>query len=167
MTRNLHMMVLLAISAFALIAAFTAEHLLHATPCSLCILERFPYGCVIILTLPQLFFKLESGPLKIILLECFAAILIGASLSAYHVGIEHHIWDVPTLCQSDAGLASSVEELLNTILEQDTPTCDQVGFSILGVSMATWNLLLSCGLLAFILHGWLQLKTLKGDKPRA
>lgn len=158
MTRNFYITCICVVSMIALISAFGAEYFMDAAPCKLCILERYPYVALIILSLPPLFMILQPNMIRLILLQSALILIIGVVLSAYHVGVEQHFWNLPSLCHSHISKGATIQELLHSIMAQDMPSCDQVTFSILGLSMASWNLLLSIALLLFTMHGHKKLK---------
>ncbi|GIR95511.1 MAG: hypothetical protein CM15mP98_04810 [Paracoccaceae bacterium] len=73
----------------------------------------------------------------------------------YHVGVEQSIFQGPQSCSS-SNLAQigekSAEALLNNILNTSVVRCNEISWSFIGLSMATWNLIFSIGL--FI--GWVM-----------
>jgi len=74
-------------------------------------------------------------------------------LASYHVGVEQSIFQGPQSCSSsNLSLVSekSAETLLKEILNTSVVRCNDVIWSFMGLSMATWNLILSMAL--FI--GW-------------
>jgi len=74
-------------------------------------------------------------------------------LASYHVGVEQSIFQGPQSCSSsNLSLVSekSAETLLKEILNTSVVRCNEVIWSFMGLSMATWNLILSMAL--FI--GW-------------
>ena len=74
-------------------------------------------------------------------------------LAIYHVGVEQSIFQGPQSCSSsNLSLVSekSAETLLKEILNTSVVRCNEVIWSFMGLSMATWNLILSISL--FI--GW-------------
>ncbi|MGI9436643.1 MAG: disulfide bond formation protein B, partial [Geminicoccaceae bacterium] len=76
-------------------------------------------------------------------------LLISAGLAGYHVAVEQGWIALPAGCAA-GGNATSVEEL-KALLAEAPPSCDQVGFSLLGLSLAGWNLLVSLILAGFAL----------------
>ena len=74
-------------------------------------------------------------------------------LASYHAGVEQGIFQGPQSCSSSSlSLVhdKSAEALLQDILNTSVVRCNEVTWSFMGLSMATWNLILSTGL--FI--GW-------------
>jgi disulfide bond formation protein DsbB len=134
---------LLAIAAVAiLLAVFAFQYLGDAAPCPLCIWQRYPYAVLIVLGVVGFFWQ----PRAMLVLGALV-LLIGAGLAGYHVGVEKGWFALPASCAA-GGEATSVEEL-RRMLQEAPPACDQVQFTVLGWSLATWNLLASLGLAAF------------------
>lgn len=136
-------------SAALLIGAFIFQALGYA-PCKLCIWQRWPHGAAVAAGLLVAF----TGP-KFIwsVIGTFGA-LISAVLGMYHTGVENGWWEGPTSCTGDAGALSGLSgaDLLSTDVPVNIVMCDEVAWSLIGISMAGWNAILSL-VLVFI---WLQ-----------
>lgn len=138
------------VSAVALIAAFGLQYLAGLEPCPLCVWQRYPHVAVIALGLVGWYWRAP------VMLGLAALVLVGsAGLAAYHVGIEQGWWALPAGCVAGQG-AGSVDEL-RQMLAAAPPTCDQVSFTLLGLSLAGWN-----GLLSLALAGWAAAALLLG-----
>ena len=78
-----------------------------------------------------------------------AAALTTAGLGAYHTGVERHWWPGPNTCTSGDISQLSVGDLTDQLLANTTVIqCDQVAWAMGGLSMASWNMLGSLGLVA-------------------
>jgi disulfide bond formation protein DsbB len=134
---------LLAIAAALILAAvFAFQYLGGAAPCPLCIWQRYPYGLLIALGVIGVFWQ----PRPMLALGALV-LLVGAGLAGYHYGIEQGWLALPAGCVA-GGEATSIEEL-RQMLREAPPACDQVQFTVLGLSLAAWNVLASLGLAAF------------------
>ena len=139
-----------AISFSMILFALISEHAFGFAPCSLCLIQRYPHILVSITSVWLIFFRTHNlfmYPINTLLMA-FSVIL-----ASYHVGVEQSIFQGPQSCSSsNISLMSekSAEELLQDILNTSIMRCNQVTWSFLNLSMATWNLILSIGL--FI--GW-------------
>jgi disulfide bond formation protein DsbB len=67
------------------------------------------------------------------------AILVSGGIGVYHAGVEAGIFQGFTTCTATG--AMSLEDLLNVPLVR----CDQVQWSLFGISMAGWNAIISLG----------------------
>jgi disulfide bond formation protein DsbB len=134
---------LLALASGAvLLAAFAFQYLGGAQPCHLCLLERWPYAGLIALGL----IGWRWRPRMMLGLACL--VLLGsAALAGYHVGVEQGWFALPESCAA-GGKAGSIEEL-QRMLTEAPPACDQIRFTLLGLSLASWNVVASLALAAF------------------
>ena len=125
---------------FILVSAFIIEYGLGHKPCKLCIYERVPYFLSILL-IGKLFFT--RGYEKIILLILFLVFVVSAILAFYHFGIEQGFFKESLSCVAvNFSENLSKEELLNQ-LEQNSISCKDVSFKILGFSLAAINTIFS------------------------
>jgi len=132
--------IILFISIIALLSAYFIEYVLGYKPCNLCLIERVPYFITILLILTALIIdKLEKNIL-IILSLIFAAATI---LSFYHFGIEQGFFNESLVCISNNEINSlSKEDLINE-LQKEVVSCKDVQFTLLGLSLATINAIIS------------------------
>jgi len=127
--------------SFVLLAgAFFFQSIGYA-PCKMCIWQRYPHAVAI--ALGVLMFLLPSRTLA--RLGAFSA-LFTACIGLYHTGVERKWWEGPSSCSGTGSLEGlSGADLLAT----DGPRvvmCDVVSWQLLGLSMASWNALLSLAL---------------------
>lgn len=134
-----------AVAALALLTAFGLEHLGGYAPCSLCILERWPWA----LALAAGVMGLVAGRPRPALLAVAVLLAGNAMLSLYHVGVEAGWFAVPGTCAAGGG-ATTIEEL-RAQLQAARPTCDRVALKVMGVSLAGWNGAASAATAAFAL----------------
>ena len=137
--KNLFRIIFL-LSIFALISAYFIEYMLGHQPCNLCLLERIPYFCAIILVL--LNFKFSQFK-KFFTFALIIVFLIATLLSLYHLGIEQGLIQESLVCdlQSDTIILSK-EEILKQ-LQQKSVSCKDVTFKIFGLSLTSYNILIS------------------------
>ena len=72
-----------------------------------------------------------------------AVFAVGGALAFFHFGVERHWFAGPAACSGAATAADTVEALKAQILGQQPVRCDEVPWSLWGVSLAGWNLLAS------------------------
>lgn len=142
--------IILVAAAGSLAAALFFQHVLGLAPCVLCIWQRWAFVAAMIpaaLVLP-----LPAHPrFRAVLLGLSGlALLVGAGIAAYHVGVEQHWWTGTPGCGVPAP-AGSLEELRAQIMAAPVVRCDVVAWSLFGISMAGYNVLLSGGLGIFAL----------------
>ena len=124
--------------------ALAFQYIGGLAPCHLCILQRWPHGIAIALGLLIL-----AWPRRWLALVAGFVMLDGAGTGLYHVGVERGWWPGPTACTAPAPGDMPAGDLLDQILATPVVLCDQVAWSLLGISMAGWNAILSL-VLAFL-----------------
>ena len=139
-----------AISFSMILFALISEYVFGFAPCSLCLIQRYPHMLIAITSVWLIFFRTHNVFLYPVNTLVMALSII---LESYHVGVEQSIFQGPLSCSpSNLSLVSekSAEALLKEILNTSVVKCNEVTWSFMGLSMATWNLILSIAL--FI--GW-------------
>ena len=131
--------------ALLLVAALASQYIGGLAPCELCIWQRWPHlaaialGAGYLLTGRRLFGALAA-----------ASLVVGSGIAAYHVGVEQQWWAGPGAC-SGPGLGEMTgSQLLDITVADVIVRCDEVAWSMFGLSMAAWNGLLSVCIAA----GW-------------
>ena len=76
------------------------------------------------------------------------AFLVGTGLGFYHVGVEQHWFAGPSACTGAPITGGNIADLKAQLLARPPVRCDEVAWSLVGVSLAGWNLLASLGLAA-------------------
>ena len=128
------------ISILALASAFFIEYVLGHQPCNLCILERIPYLlALIIIVLNYRFIQLE----KYFILSLALIFLVATTLSLYHLGIEQSFIKESLVCELNSGTNLVSKEDILKQLQQKNVSCQDVTFKIFGLSLTTFNILIS------------------------
>ena len=136
---------ILAFSAFAILAAYFIQYVLNHQPCNLCLIERIPYiFSIIIISICLFTQKFEKIVLIILSLTFFAATL----LSFYHFGIEQGFIKESLVCDLNISNNELSKEALLNQLKKMPISCKEVTFKIFGLSLATFNIFFSLVLCA-------------------
>ncbi len=130
---------ILFISILALISAYFIEYFLGYQPCNLCLLERIPYALSIIIILANFKFKFNDKSILLVLIIIF---VVSALLSIYHLGIEQGLIEESFVCSTKDNLNLNKEQLLQELQKMNI-SCKNVAFTIFGLSLTTYNILLS------------------------
>lgn len=147
-TSRISALFLLGASAGSLLAAFFFQYVVGLQPCVLCIWQRWPYAVVIALSIVSLAVATDAHKLRAVLLAlCGVALLVGGGIAVFHVGVEQHWWTGTSGCGVTA-TADSIDALRAQIMAAPVVRCDQVAWSLFGISMAGYNILISLVLAA-------------------
>ncbi len=147
-------------SALALATAYTAQYGFGLLPCSLCLYQRLPYwaglglACAAILLLRNG----RAAWARVCIGLAGLGFFIGAGIAAFHVGVEQHWWTGFETCVGPTG-AATVDELLAQITNTPVVRCDEVAWSLFGVSMTAFNLAYGLALAAMVGLGLRSTKT--------
>ena len=130
-------------SAALLIAALGFQALGYA-PCELCILQRWPHLAAVVtgLLIWRLGFSRWLALLGVI------AALTATGLAIYHAGVEMKLWLGPQHCSGGVSRLSqmSTQDLMAALEAAPVVRCDEIAWSLFGISMAGWNAIISAGL---------------------
>lgn len=131
-------------SALVLLAALAYQFLGGLAPCPLCIWQRWPHLAAVViagLAVTVLWRRHRA------LAGAGALAMAGAvGLGVFHTGVERGWWQGPTTCAAADPGTLSASELLDQLLVTPVVRCDEVVWEFLGLSMASWNAVLSLGL---------------------
>ena len=132
--------IIFLVSFVALISAYFIEYVLGHQPCNLCLMERIPYAvALVIVTFNYKFNHLE----KYLILLLVIVFLAGMLISLYHLGIEQGFITESLVCDlKNSSKILSKEEILQQ-LQQKIVSCKDVTFKIFGLSLTTFNVIIS------------------------
>ncbi len=142
MTRNAWIALAALGSLGLLLGALAFQHLGGLAPCKMCLWQRWPHAAAALIGL----FALALGRWshgRIMPWLGMVAVLISAGIGGYHTGVERGWWAGPSSCSGGGG-----GDLLRMDGPLDLVACDAVVWQMLGLSMASWNMLASLFLAA-------------------
>jgi disulfide bond formation protein DsbB len=152
----------LAASAAVLGTALLSQYWGGLAPCELCLLQRWPWRVAIVVSLVLLLVG-NRPALPWVALLLAVVFGVGAALAAYHLGVEQHWFAGPSACTTSTAGATTLEDMKRQILGTQAVLCDQVQWSLYGVSLAGWNLLASLAMAAICA---LVFRRIRLDRPR-
>lgn len=140
------LVMIIACSALTLAAAHSFEHFGNLPPCPLCLDQREAYWAAITFGLLGLAaFRLEPTKATVLPLVLFALVTLalgyGAYLAGYHAGVEYKWWAGPTSCTA-SGAKMDIQAML-ALEKSDVVLCDEIPWSLFGISMAGYNFLIA------------------------
>ena len=139
------------VSAALLAGAFGFELIGRYAPCPLCIEQRWAHAYLLatgLVTFAGLQAFKPDNALFARAASALIAVLAGFSawVAGYHAGGEYGFW--PLSCQVGDTAAISVDALLDSLnTRTNVVLCDEPAWTLLGVSMAGYNVLVSAGVM--------------------
>lgn len=129
--------------------ALASQYLGGLYPCEMCLWQRWPHLAAILLALGAI--ALRGRPPLSALATGLAALAIAASgaIGAFHAGVEYGWWEGLTAC-SVAATGHSAQDMLESIMAAPITRCDVAPWSLLGISLAGYNAIVSLGAAAMI-----------------
>ncbi len=141
-----------------LLFAYFVEYVLKHPPCNLCLIARIPYLATIILIIIVLFLSQYE---KIILISIGLFFVFGTIISFYHLGIEQGFINESLICNlGSGGKTTSAQDLLKQ-LEMKNVSCKDVTFKIFGLSLASFNTIVSFVISTIILRTAINYEKIK------
>lgn len=138
----------LGVPALLLAGAYVSEYGFGLHPCEMCWWQRYPHFAAVGLAL----LSFVAAPKRVWIALAAAAILVSGAIGAFHAGVEYGWWEGLTTCATvSAGGSDPLEAIMNAPLVR----CDEVQWSLFGISLAGWNFLTSTagGIAVLVLLG--------------
>ena len=130
--------IIFLISLLSLLIALYIEYYLGYRPCKLCIYQRIPYFIIIFVGIVSLIFKKEVIFLYFSLLIFF----INFFISFFHSLVERKLISYDVGCSSSNKSFEDIESLRMSLENTPIAKCDEITFSIFGLSLANINLII-------------------------
>lgn len=135
-----------------LLGALAFQYIGKLPPCALCYWQRYGHTAALGIAWLALW-PMPHAPRRAVLTLAGLALLVTAGLAAYHVGVEWKWWPGPQSCTvGRTTLGLNLDELKRRIMGTPMVRCDDIPWSLFGLSMAGWNgvisLLLGVGALS-------------------
>jgi disulfide bond formation protein DsbB len=134
----LTMALIAAASAGALGLAYLAQYGFALWPCNLCWGQRAPYALALVFALIAMTPAVDAPTRRQVALLCAALFLFNAAFAFFHVGVEQKWWPGPEECVGRPA-AFSTQDLMSALTQTGRTGCDEVAFSLFGISMAGYN----------------------------
>lgn len=136
----------------ALGVAYTAQYGFGLEPCILCLYQRIPYAVAGVLALAAILMPRGTGR-WVLLAICVPVFLTGAGIAFYHTGVEQHWWASAAGCGGTLASFSSAEDLQASLLAPPVKACDDVDWTLFGLSMTVYNTALFLSLAVATAYG--------------
>ncbi len=126
----------LGVPALLLGGAYVSEYGFGLHPCEMCWWQRYPHFAAIALAL----LSTVAVPRRVWIALAAVALLVTGAIGAFHAGVEYGWWEGLTTCSTPSlGGGDPLEAIMNAPLVR----CDEVQWSLAGISLAGWNFLIS------------------------
>jgi disulfide bond formation protein DsbB len=136
---------LFGVSAALLLGALAFQYIGGLQPCVLCIWQRYPHGAVLLLGALALGHALAGKPKAVPWLTMLAAVamLTGAAIAAFHVGVEQGWWKGLEACAAGDKPPKTLEGAFEALKKGPVANCGDIVWQLFGISMAGYNFLIS------------------------
>ena len=136
---NNYLQILFIFSILILGSALIIEYIFGYQPCNLCKIERIPYLLSIIILITNYFFRGNQNFYGVLLILIFSFSII---ISVYHLSIEQGFINESTVCETKSFNLLTKEDILNSLQELNI-SCKNVAFKIFGLSLTSYNIIVS------------------------
>lgn len=142
----------IAVPALLLGGAYISQFVFGLFPCEMCWWQRYPHFLALVLGLLAAFTpQAWIGFKRTLIMLAALAILSSGLIGGFHAGVEYNWWDGITGCATNVAKGGSA---LENIMNAPIVRCDVAPWSLLGISLAGWNFLISvsaaCGILVLL-----------------
>lgn len=141
MNRKTLIIIAAAGSLALMLGAFGFQYIGDMAPCKLCIWQRWPHVAAIVLGAIGM-----AWPTQPVAMLGALAATTTAGIAVYHSGVEQKWWQGPSSCTTGNVTGLSTDDLMNQIMNAPLVRCDEIPWELFGLSMASWNAVVSFGL---------------------
>ena len=127
-------------SVVAIASALIAEYYFDLQPCEMCLKQRDPYYIIIAGFILVMILKWQDKIWFYVGVQIVC--IYGLFYSLWHVGIENKILAGPSSCSGGLNISTNTLSLKEQIISKAVINCEEVAWSIFGLSAATMNSLL-------------------------
>jgi disulfide bond formation protein DsbB len=128
----------LLVPAALLGGAYVSQYVFGLYPCEMCWWQRYPHFLAIVFGAIGLAVPRAALPVWLAVL----ATAVSGGIGAMHAGVEYGWWEGFTACTSAADLSG---DPLKAIMNAPIIRCDVAPWTLLGISLAGFNFLISIG----------------------
>jgi len=128
------------LSVIAIGSALIAEYYYNLEPCKICLKQREPYYVLIAVLIIFLILRWQKKIWFFLGVQIIT--IYGLFYSIWHVGIENKILPGPSSCSEGLDISNDTSNLKEQILSKAVVNCEEIIWSMFGLSAATINSLL-------------------------
>lgn len=136
-------LIVLLTSGALLLGALGFQFFGGLAPCDLCMDQRYAHVAALVLAIAAIVVRGRIGWLLAGL--AMVALAMSGGIGIFHAGVEQKWWAGPTGCTGGSLTGLSTEEAAKRLMGTPVVRCDEIPWSLLGISMAGWNAIVSLG----------------------
>ena len=137
---------IVGVSLSALAMAYASQAWGGLEPCILCIYQRYAFGVAFVFGLLGIALGGNPAARRALVVLGGLSFLGGAAIAGFHTGVEQHWWRGTAECHAPAvDPNASIADLREQLLGTKFVPCDEIPWSLFGLSMAAYNFLFSLG----------------------
>jgi disulfide bond formation protein DsbB len=126
----------IGVPALLLGGAYVSQYGFGLVACEMCWWQRYAHFAAVALAL----LSTALAPKRVWIALAGIAILVAGMIGGFHAGVEYGWWEGFTTCSSlDLGGKDPLDAIMNAPLVR----CDEVQWSLFGISLAGFNFLIS------------------------
>jgi disulfide bond formation protein DsbB len=156
-------LLVLVVASATTVGAWFFQLVIGLQPCPMCLEQRYAYCAIIPLSALVALGAAKGAPRPLLIAGIVVIALVAAGnaiFGVYHAGVEWKFWQGPTDCTGTLVDFAKTGGLLEQLDKVKVVGCDEVQWSFLGLSLASYNALVSALMTAIAL--WSAAKSVKG-----
>ncbi len=129
----------LIVPSVLMLGALGSQYVGGLHPCEMCYWQRWPHDAAIVLALFAFGTRVNKASHVLVALAALA-IMVSGGIGVFHAGVEYGWWEGITTCSTTAAGVS-----LEDIMRAPVVRCDVPQWTLLGISLAGYNAIISLG----------------------
>lgn len=129
----------LIVPSALMLGALGSQYVGGLHPCEMCYWQRWPHDAAIVLALFAFGTRVNKASHVLVALAALA-IMVSGGIGLFHAGVEYGWWEGITTCSTTAAGVS-----LEHIMRAPVVRCDVPQWTLLGISLAGYNAIISLG----------------------
>ncbi len=129
----------LIVPSALMLGALGSQYVGGLHPCEMCYWQRWPHDAAIVLALFAFGTRVNKASHVLVALAALA-IMVSGGIGLFHAGVEYGWWEGITTCSTTAAGVS-----LEDIMRAPVVRCDVPQWTLLGISLAGYNAIISLG----------------------
>jgi disulfide bond formation protein DsbB len=137
---------LAACAAAILLGALGFQYFGGLAPCPLCTWQRYALIAAMMLALGAALSMDNTA--RVLLILAGVAFVASAGIGGFQVGVEQGWWQGSQACTGGQPTPGTLDQLMAQVQGKPPARCDEVAWSLFGISLAGYNFLISLALAA-------------------